>query len=69
MKTITIQINDNVFDKVIYFLENLPKKDIKIISDIDTTLVNEIYEDEELLRDLKSAKNGDFSNWKSIDDL
>lgn len=32
MHTITIKVNDKVFDKVVYFLNNLPKRDIEIIS-------------------------------------
>ncbi len=32
MHTLTIKVNDRVFDKVVYFLNNLPKHDIEIIS-------------------------------------
>ncbi|PHR58376.1 MAG: hypothetical protein COA44_02705 [Arcobacter sp.] len=31
MHSIRLDIQDNVFDKVIYFLNNLPKNDVKII--------------------------------------
>lgn len=30
MQTIKLDVNDNIFDKVICFLNNLPKKDVKI---------------------------------------
>ncbi|OCL82720.1 hypothetical protein [Arcobacter porcinus] len=33
MKTIKLQIADSVFDKVFYFLDNLPKNEVKIIED------------------------------------
>ena len=33
MHTLKINIQDNVFDKVIYFLQNLPKNEVEIISD------------------------------------
>ena len=30
MKTIRLDIEDSIFDNVMYFLNNLPKKDIKL---------------------------------------
>ncbi|MEA1914903.1 MAG: hypothetical protein U9N30_06270 [Campylobacterota bacterium] len=33
MHTIKLNIQDSAFDKVIYFLNNLPKNDIEIIED------------------------------------
>ncbi len=30
MKTIKLEINDSIFDKVMFFLTNLPKKDIRL---------------------------------------
>ena len=30
MKTIKLSINDSIFDKIMFFLKNLPKKDVKI---------------------------------------
>ena len=30
MKTIHLEINESIFDKVMLFLNNLPKKDIKL---------------------------------------
>ena len=30
MKTIHLEINENIFDKVMFFLNNLSKKDIKL---------------------------------------
>lgn len=35
MHSIRLNIEDSVFDKVIYFLENLPKNEVKIVSDSD----------------------------------
>lgn len=34
MYTIKLHIEDKVFDKVIYFLQNLPKNEIQIVEDI-----------------------------------
>jgi len=33
MHSIRLDIQDNVFDKVIYFLNNLPKNEVKIITE------------------------------------
>lgn len=33
MHTLKLNIQDNVFEKVIYFLNNLPKNDIEIVED------------------------------------
>jgi len=33
MHTLTLRIEDNVFDKVMYFLKNLPQKEVVIIAD------------------------------------
>ncbi len=37
MHTIKLNIQDNIFDKVIYFLQHLPKDEVKIID--DTTII------------------------------
>ena len=38
MHRLILDVNDNVMDKIIYFLNHLPKKDVKIVQDkvIDT---------------------------------
>ena len=36
MHTIKINIDDSVFDKVIYFLQNLPKNEVEIVEDTIT---------------------------------
>ncbi len=33
MHRLVIDVNENVLDKIIYFLRNLPKKDVKVIED------------------------------------
>ena len=33
MHTVRLQIEDSVFDKVIYFLKNLPQNEVKIITE------------------------------------
>ena len=33
MHAIKLNIQDNVFDKVIYFLQNLPKNEVEIVED------------------------------------
>lgn len=34
MHTIKLNVEDRVFDKVIYFLQNLPKNEVEIVEDI-----------------------------------
>jgi hypothetical protein len=34
MHSIKLNIQDSVFDKVIYFLQNLPKNEVEIVSDV-----------------------------------
>ena len=34
MHTIKLHVEDRVFDKVIYFLQNLPKNEVEIVEDI-----------------------------------
>ncbi len=34
MHTVTVNIQDSVLDKVIYFLKNLPLSDVQIMSDV-----------------------------------
>ena len=33
MHAIKLNVQDNVFDKVIYFLQNLPKNEVEIVED------------------------------------
>jgi hypothetical protein len=33
MHRLVIDVNENVLDKIIYFLQNLPKKDVKVVED------------------------------------
>ncbi len=36
MKTINLQINDSIYEHILFFLQNLPKDMITISKDIDT---------------------------------
>ncbi len=68
MHTIKLNIQDNVFDKVIYFLNNLPSSEVEIVEDtiiddcthleveIDKGLTSGISEKshEEIISDIKS---------------
>ena len=37
MHSIRLDVQDSVLDKVLYFLQNLPKNEVKIIGDITTS--------------------------------
>jgi len=69
MQSIRLEISDNIFDKVIYFLQNLPKTDVKIIEEKDTIEkhLNTIEES-----DIKAFSNhtaGLIEEWKHEDDV
>ena len=50
MHSIRLDIQDNVFDKVIYFLSNLPKNEVKIVED-------KILKDSSFDEDIQSLSN------------
>ena len=46
MHTIKLHIEDKVFDKVIYFLQNLPKNEVSIIEEkVEESTIKTINED------------------------
>ena len=68
MHTLKLNIQDNVFDKIIYFLQNLPKDEVEIVensllkenwshleSEIDTGINSGISKKshEEIINDIK----------------
>ncbi|HQS67720.1 MAG TPA: hypothetical protein PLM93_11105 [Sulfuricurvum sp.] len=40
MPTLKLEINDTIFDKVMFFLNNLPKKDVKLTIESTVTTKN-----------------------------
>ncbi len=64
MHSIRLDIEDSAFDKIIYFLKNLPKNDVRIIE--DTKEIDDVSES-----DIK-AYAGHSANliqeWKDIDE-
>jgi hypothetical protein len=62
MHTVKLHIEDKVFDKVIYFLRNLPKNEVEIVEDI-------IVEDwSHLELEIEKGLNSGMSN-KSHEDI
>ena len=72
MHTLKLNIQDIVFDKVIYFLQNLPKNEVLIVED---KVINEsIKIDDENVLETKSISNHSanlIEDWKddSEDDV
>jgi len=63
MHSIKLEIKDNVFDKVIYFLQNLPKNEVTIVEDIEIHPNN----DEDEKSDLNAYSNhsaNTIDDWK-----
>jgi hypothetical protein len=62
MHTVKLHIEDKVFDKVIYFLRNLPKNEVEIVEDI-------VVEDwSHLELEIEKGLNSGMSN-KSHEDI
>ena len=53
MHTLKLKIEDSVFDKVIYFLKNLPKDEVEIVEDV--AHVNWSYLEKEIDKGLRSG--------------
>ena len=62
MHRLILNVNDNVLDKVFYFLNNLPKQDVKIIA-------NEIIERDKNLDFISTVVNQPITVSKSIEFL
>ena len=71
MKTITLKVDDSVFDKFHSLISQFSKNDITIVNEIDTTILNvkdfDYISNEELesLKDIsKSFKSGNKEDFK-----
>ena len=65
MHSVKLEIKDNVFDKVIYFLKNLPKNEVTIVEDIQIHTNN----DKDAKSDLNAYSNhsaNTIDEWKEI---
>jgi hypothetical protein len=65
MHSVKLEIKDNVFDKVIYFLQNLPKNEVTIVENIETKPNN----DEDDKSDLNAYSNhaaNTIDEWKEL---
>jgi len=56
MKTLTLQISDSYFDKIVSFLEMLPKKAVKIVQSDKEKQLKDI--EKELLASIDDIKQG-----------
>jgi len=61
MHSIRLDIQDNVFDKVIYFLSNLPKNEVKIVED---KVIKDISFDEDI-QSLSNHSANLIEEWKN----
>ena len=66
MHTIKLHINDSVFDKVIYFLKNLPKNEVEIVE--DSTIEDWSYLEAEVDKGLESGIS-DKSHEEIVSDI
>jgi hypothetical protein len=67
MHSIRLEIEDSVFDKVIYFLQNLPKDEVKIVEE----LKSKDYESRKSNSDIKAYANHSanlIEDWKECEE-
>ncbi len=72
MHTVKLHIEDRVFDKVIYFLKNLPKNEVLIEEDsIKEYSITELYEDKIETKAFSNHSANLIEEWKdsSEDDI
>jgi len=63
MHTVKLQIEDSVFDKVIYFLKNLPQNEVHIIDEDKTTLL-EIEDEKSDINAYANHSANTIDEWK-----
>jgi hypothetical protein len=67
MHNIRLEIEDSVFDKVIYFLQNLPEDEVKIIEEVKS----KDYESRKSNSDIKAYANHSanlIEDWKECEE-
>ena len=67
MHSIRLEIEDSVFEKVIYFLQNLPKNEVKIVEEIN----NKGHKSTESESDIKAYSNHSanlIEDWKEAEE-
>jgi hypothetical protein len=64
VKTLTLQISDSYFDKIISFLEMLPKKAVKIVQSDKEKQLKDI--EKELLASIDDIKQGRTKKVRTI---
>lgn len=58
MRTLTLKINDDYFDKIVSFLEILPKKAVKIENEKQQTNLNDLQRNiKSAMTDIKTGKS------------
>ena len=68
MRTITIDIADNIYKTFLNFLKILPKESIRVYpDDSDELSVNEKQEVYKLKERLEKSDFSDFDNWEDIE--
>ena len=69
MHSIRLNIQDSVLDKVLYFLQNLPKNEVMIIEDIVTNTQNMIDNDSADIKAFSSHSANLIEEWQDEDDI
>jgi len=69
MHSIRLNVQDNVLDKVLYFLKHLPKNEVTIVEDIVTTKKYTLDEDISDVKAFSSHSANLVQEWQDEDDV
>ncbi len=67
MHSIKLEVEDSVFDKVIYFLKNLPRNEVKVVE--QTHGINSIKDDNSEISALTNHSVLNIQEWQDEDDI
>lgn len=63
MRTLKLNIKDSVFDKVVYFLQNLPKDEVVIIED---KVINDFQEEHLDVQLFSNHVASQIEDWRDV---
>ena len=66
MKTVTVEIDDQTYPKLIEFLKHLPKGHYELLEDKDSLEEEERAEIAAIRSRLTEADDGEFEDWSTV---
>jgi len=69
MHSIRLDIQDSVLDKVLYFLQNLPQNEVKIVEDLVVTAKERTEKDTSDIKAFSNHSANLIEEWHDEDDI